>query len=609
MKNIIKKLILAFFLLLPALYTKADNVRFTMSAPNVVSAGEQFRLSFTLNERGSDLKLPDMSNFDILMGPSTSQSSSIQIINGKRSQEVSFSYIYILRAKAEGSFTINPATITVEGKEYRSNELEIQVVKGQARQQGSALDPQQQQVPSGAELSKNDLFVRTELNKHTVYRGEQLIATIKIYVSPNVPITGFEDVKLPSFEGFWTQEIDIPNQISFTREVYNNKIYQIGVLKKTVLFPQQTGKIQIGSFEITTMVRQQIHQQRSFFDDFFDNYRTVPAHISSDPVSVTVRELPATPAGFYGGVGKMNFSAKPDKTETKANEAITFRVTVSGNGNLQLVEAPKIDFPADFEVYDPKTTDNSRLTESGMSGSKTFEYLIIPRYAGQFTIPSVPFASFDPGNGKYSVQKSPEYTINVGKGDENQNATVTSAYSKQDVRYIGKDIRYIKQNQYPLRSRSALFFGSSLFWGLYLGILFLFLAVVFIYRKKLRENANMQLMRTKRANKVARKRLKEAHGYLKQQKAEQFYEAVLRAFWGYLSDKLNIPLAGLNRENATASLSGKGVEQKVVDEFIRLLDNCEFARYAPRASGETPEALYREAAGLMGKLEKQIINR
>ncbi len=605
----IKKLLLAILLMVPAIFAGADNVRFTMSAPNVVTAGEQFRLSFTLNEEGSDLKLPDLSGFEILMGPSTSQSTSIQIINGRTTQEVSFSYIFILRAKQEGTFTIQPGSIKVDGKTYESNSLKIEVAKGQAPQQGAAAGSQQQQqsqASAPAEINKDDLFVRTELNKTNVFKGEQIVATVKIYVSPNIPLTGFEDVKLPSFEGFWTQDIDIPGQITFNREVHNGKIYQVGILKKTLLFPQQSGRIRIEPFEISTLIKQQIRRQRSFFDDFFDNYRTVSARLISDPVTITVKDLPAQPDGFYGGVGSMSFSAKPDKTETRSNEAVTFRITVNGSGNLRLIEAPKVDFPADFEVYDPKATDNLSVTSSGMSGTKTFEYLFIPRNQGDFVIPPVKFTWFNPANGQYASQTSPEYNIHVEKGDDSQNTTVTSAYTKEDVKYLGKDIRYIKQDKYHLRPKSALFFGSTAYWLTNMGALLAFVVIAVVYRKKLRENANIQLVRTKKANKVARRRLKEAYAYMKQKKEGEFHEAILKAYWGYLSDKLNIPLADLNREKATATLSAKKVSQEVITDFISLLDTCEFARYAPSAAGETPEELYNKAATLMGKLENQI---
>ncbi|RKD90594.1 BatD family protein [Mangrovibacterium diazotrophicum] len=605
----IKRLILSILFVLPAWFASADSVRFNMTGPNVVSVGEQFRLSFTLNEQGTDLKLPDLSGFDVLMGPSTSQSTSIQMINGQTTQTVSFSYIYILRAKTEGTFTIRPASINVDGKVYESNELEIEVVKGQPQtqqSQSSGSQQQQQQAPATTEITKDDLFVKVDLDKSNVYKGQQIIATVKIYVSPSVPITNFEDVKLPSYEGFWTQDIDIPNQITFNREVYKGKIYQVGVLKKTILFPQQTGKIKIDPFEITCLVRQQIKRQRSFFDDFFDNYRTVSAKVTSDPVYVQVKNLPASPDGFYGGVGDLDFSASIDKTGAKTNEAITLKLTVSGSGNLRLIEAPKVDFPKDFEVYDPKTNESLKSTNSGLQGSKTFEYLVIPRYAGDYTIPAVTFSSFNPATGTYKTTTSKAFDLTIEQGTDDQNTTVTSAYNKEDVRFLGKDIRYIKQNQYKLRSTDNSFYGSLAFWLLYICSFVVAVIVAIVYRKKLKENANIQLVKTKQANKMARKRLKEAAAHLKQHNSEQFYEAVLKAFWGYLSDKLSIPVAKLNRDNAAMTLAQRGASKEQVDEFIKIIDTCEFARYAPSASDAALEEVYEKSANLMGKLDKQI---
>jgi len=603
----IKKLILSLLLLIPAAFAGADNVHFTMSAPKVVSQGEQFRLSFNLNQEGSDLQLPKLSNFDVLMGPSTSQSTSVQIINGKTTQSVSFSYIFILRAKKTGTFTVRPGSIKVDGKVYTSNDLSIQVVKGQASQSNSSGTQQQQQssAPAG-NISKDDLFVRIALDKHNVYKGEQIMATVKIYVAPNVPISSFDDVTLPSYAGFWTQEVDVPNQISFTREVYHNKIYQVGVLKKTILFPQQTGKIKIDPFQITCLVRQRVRQSRSFFDDFFDNYRTVRAKVTSAPVTVNVKDLPTQPASFTGGVGNLKFSASLNKDQIKSNEAATIKIDITGSGNLKLIDAPKIDFPKDFEVYDPKTSENLKATNSGLSGSRTFEYLFIPRYAGDFTIPPIKFASFDPATGKYKYEQSKEFKIHVEKGNEDQNTTVTSAYSKEDVRFIGKDIRYIKQGQYKLHSKESSFYGSLSFYLIYIGSLLLFLIFAIVYRKKLKENANVQLLRHKKANKMARRRLKDAANFLKQNKDEEFYDSVLKAFWGYLSDKLSIPVADLNRENASGALNNRKVQTETIDEFIKIVDTCEYARYAPSAVEGTKDELYQRAVALMGKLDKQI---
>ncbi|WP_321286067.1 BatD family protein [uncultured Sunxiuqinia sp.] len=601
-----KKLIVTLLLLIPAFFADADSVRFTMSGPNVVSVGEQFRLSFTLNERGTDLQLPDISNFDVLMGPSTSQSSSVQIINGKTTQSVSFSYIFILRAKEEGKFTIRPASIKVDGKVYESNELSIQVVKGQKPQSSTNNQRQQSSTAASGSIDKDDLFVKVDLDKRNVYKGEQIIATVKIYVAPDVPITNFDDVKLPSYAGFWTQEIDIPNQISFTREVYNNKIYQVGVLKKTILFPQQTGKITIDPFEITCLVRQRIRQQRSFFDDFFDNYRNIQAKVVSPPVSINVKNLPSEPASFTGGVGNLKFSASLDKAQLKSNEAATLKITISGSGNLRLIDAPNVEFPADFEVYDPKTSENLNTSNGGLTGSKTFEYLFIPRFAGEYSIPPVKFASFNPASRNFEYAHSKEFTLQVEKGNDDQNTTVTSAYSKEDVRFIGKDIRFIKQGKYKLKPKESSFFGSLAFYLLYLGAALLFTVIALVYRKKLKENSNMQLVRNKKANKVARKHLKVAAGHLKNDNDEAFYESVLKAFWGYLSDKLSIPLADMNRQNASESLEKRQVSPEVITDFIHIVDTCEYARYAPSAVDSTKAELYDKAAGLMGKLEKQI---
>ena len=598
-----KILILLAFALITA-GSFAESTQFIMSAPNAVRVGDQFRLSFTMNASGSDLKLPDLSNFDLLMGPSISQSSSFEMINGKTTQSVSYSYIYVLRAKAEGTFTIRPASITIDGKVFQSNSLEIKIVKGQP--QTSQQAQQSGDIATSANISKDNLFVKVAVTKNNVFKGEQIIATVKLYFSPSVPVQGFNDVKIPSFEGFWTQDIEIPSQVEFSREVYDNKIYQVGILKKTILFPQQTGSIKIDPFEITCVVQQRIRQQRSFFDDFFDNNRNVEAKVTSDPVYIKVKDLPSAPTGFYGAVGSFNYTAGIDKEKLKSNEAATLKITVTGNGNLNLIEAPKVEFPTDFEKYDPKTSDRVNASDNGLSGSKTFEYLFIPRYAGDYTIPAIDFSYFNPSAQKYETRSAGPFNIHVEKGNDDQNATVVSSISKEDVRFIGKDIRFIKQNRGKLTVKGRTFFGTTGFYMIYLLSIFAFAALYFVYRKKAIENANLALVRNKKANKVALKRLKEAASFLKDNKAEKFYESVLKAFWGYLSDKLAIPVADLNREIASTTLLKRQVQQETIDEFIRIIDDCEFARYAPSAFSGTIQDVYDRAASVIGKLEKQI---
>ncbi len=601
----IKRLATYFILFFLVLGVQAQDVRFTMSAPNAVENGKQFRLSFTLNQRGSKLQLPPglNDNFQILMGPSTG--TSYQNINGRSS--TTYSYTYILRATKEGTFEIRPASIEVDGEIVESNSLKIQVVKAnsQPSQPQSGGQTQQGGSASNVDLGKDNLFVRVELSNRNPYRGEQIIATVKLYANPEIPITNFADVNLPTYEGFYTQDIEIPGQINMTREVYNDKIYQVGVLKKTILFPQQNGTLRIEPFSMALLVRQRT-QARSFFDDFFDNYRTVKAPITSDPVTVNVKDLPPAPANFLGGVGNFNITSEISGEDVTTNDAVTLTVKISGNGNIRLIRTPELKLPSDFEVYDPKATDNVKAGNNGASGSKTIEYLFQPRFEGDYTIPAIPFTYFNPATGQYVTKSTPAYSLHVEKGTEEQSATVVSSLRKQDVQLIGQDIRYIKQGSPSLKSRGSSFFGSTLFYLVYILSALLFVVLYIVYRKKARENANIALMRNKKANRVAIKRLKSAAAFMKQNNNEAFHEAILKAFEGYLSDKLAIPVADLKRETAVARLQSKNVSEEVIADFVDVVEQCEFARYAPTGGSEARHELYKKAESTMGRMEKQI---
>lgn len=604
-------------LILTVVTASAVQTRFTMEAPTAVEVGQQFRLSFTLNEQGSNLKLPPgiENNFDILMGPSTSQSFSSSTINGKTTQETTYGYTYILRAKQEGTFELRPASISVGGKIFESNAIKIQVVKAQSKpvqpQAGAGSSggnngaEQQQGKPQNVELGSDNLFVRVEMSKQNVFKGEQIIATVKLYVNPNIPIAGFDEVNLPTYEGFYTQDVEIPQQVNFTREVYDNKIYQVGVLKKTILFPQQNGRLTVAPFDMSLLVQQQV-KQRSFFDDFFNSFRTVKATISSKAVTVNVREIPNAPASFMGGVGSFNITSDISSQDVTTNDAVTLKVTISGSGNIRLINTPKLELPSDFEVYDPKVNDNVSVTSSGVSGSKTIEYLFQPRFEGDYTVPAIPFTYFNPGTGSYETKSTPEYQLRVKKGSGDQTAKVTGSLRKEDVQLLGQDIRYIQQGDPGLESIGYTFFGTPLFYLLYAGSAFAFLLLFFIYRKKARENANIALMRNKKANKVARKRLKAAASFMKQNNNEAFHESILKAFEGYLSDKLGIPIADLNRETAVAELLKRNVDQTVIDDFESVVEQCEFARYAPASDSGARSELYAKAENTMGLMEKQV---
>ncbi|SHG00224.1 Oxygen tolerance [Mariniphaga anaerophila] len=607
----IKRILIYVSLFFAIASANAEQTRFVMSAPNAVEMGQQFRLTFTLNDRGSNLQLPPglTSNFDVLMGPSTGQSTSIRTINGRTTTEVTFSYTYILRAKSEGNFEVRPATIEVDGKVVESNSFKIQVVPAQ-----SASQQQQQQAPQGGQngqssksvdLGGDNLFLRVEMSKQNVFRGEQIISTVKIYADPNIPISGFDEVNLPTYEGFFTQDIEIPNQINFTREVYNNRIYQVGVLKKTVLFPQQNGALTIKPFSMTLLVQQRV-RPRSFFDDFFSGIQTARTTITSKAVRVNVKDLPTQPANFYGGVGNFSVSSEISAEDVTTNDAVTLKFTVKGSGNLRLIRNPELKLPSDFEVYDPRSTENIQVTDNGASGSKTVEYLFQPRFEGDYTIPSISFAFFNPATGTYETRSTQEYTLHVEKGTGEQAATMMSSRQRENLQLLGQDIRFIKQGNPVLRMKGTTFYGTLFFYGIYGATALLFLALFIIYRKKARENANVALMRNKKASRVAVKRLKAAAGFMKKNDDEAFHEAILKAFWGYLSDKLSIPVANLNRESALAGLREKSVDEEQINSFVEIIEQCEFARYAPSGGSQARTELYKKAAATMSRLEKQI---
>jgi hypothetical protein len=599
---IIRRIKLIFLILLLSLPGwAADKVTFTMEAPQVVELGEQFRLAFSVNAKGQNIKLPDLSDFDVLMGPSTSQSTSFQIINGVSSQSVSFSYLYVLRAKKEGRFNISPGTIIVDGTEYKSNSQFVEVVKGSAKPSTGGVDTP---TSTPGSVPRNDLFVKLNLDKRSLYKGEHLMATIKIYSKVN--LNGFEDISIPNFEGFWSQDIPLPQQISLQRETFNGEIYNVGTLKKTLLFPQQTGVISIGSVKIDCIVQQRVRKSQSMFDDFFDSFANVKATIISDPVSVNVQPLPTAPTGFSGAVGKFDIRSSISTRNVRENDAITIKLDVAGNGNIKLINPPKISFPADFEVYDPKTNSNFNASDQGLNGNISFEYLFLPRFAGTYTIPSVNFVYFDTDSKRFVSKATEAYQIKVEKGDGTRSNQTMNSVAKEDLKQIGTDIRFIKTAVVKLHPKGYTFFGSFLFYLIYLGGILTLLTIYLLNQKRIKENANVARMKNKKASKVALKRLKEASGHLHVGSNEKFYESVERAFWGYLSDKLTIPASELSREKASAELKKHTVSEGIIERFIQILDTCEFARYAPGEGSAQMRELFEEATEVMSVMEKEI---
>lgn len=590
----------------------AQEVAFQASAPTVVELGEQFRLTYSLNKKGTNLQVPTLEGFDLLMGPSTSSSSSFSSINGNVTQSVSYSYTYVLEGVKEGSYSIPAATITVDGKQYRSNALKIQVVKGSGNSGGGRTGGRSNQAAepdATATVNEENLFVRVEVSRRSLYIGESLVATVKVY--SKVDLSGFGRSKFPSFEGFLSEEMPTAERIELVRETYDGKIYNVGTIRKVLLFPQHTGEITIDPFELECIVRQRLAGSKSFFDDFFGNYRDVKAMRKSSPVRITVNELPQSgkPLGFRGTVGNITMNTSISVDSVKANDAVTFKVIFHGTGNLKLLEAPTINFPPDFELYDPKVTKDIKTGENGMSGTVSFEYLVIPRYSGDYQIPAFTFSFFDTQSNTYKTLSSKEYNIHVLKGSERgqgDNTTVQS-YKKEDLRHLGEDIRYIRTGNLALHAKGTHFFGTLGYLLALLVPFILFVAGAVMNRRRIKANADLVRVKNRAANKMAGKRMKAAAIAMKNHNAEAFYEEVLKALWGYVSYKLNIDRAELNRDNINEILQEKNIDTLLMQEFISVLDACEYARYAPDSkSDQEMGKIYTDGVDIIMKLDKAI---
>lgn len=587
----------------------AQDINFTASAPKVVAVGEQFRLIFTINTKVNAFNAPDLSDFYVLMGPSTSYNQSTQIINGKITRSVLYTYTYVLQATKEGNYAIPPAQVSIKKKMHESNPLKIEVVKGTAPTQPVTRQPSDKSVGEETDMNKEDLFIRVLVNKREVYLGEHIIATVKIYSRVN--LSGFENVKFPSFNGFFKQDIETPPLRSLEQENVNGQIYGTGVLQRVVLFPQRSGEIKIDPVELQCLIQQRVRKSTrnpfdSFFDDFFDSYRTNKKLITSPPVRIKVNPLPEKkPATFKGAVGSLKMSASVDKTEVKVNDAISLKVNISGTGNLKIFEAPGIHFPPDFETYDPKISGKIANTTSGSTGSRNFEYLAIPRHAGNYRIPPIEFSYFDPGQERYKTISSNEFNIRVEKSDEEE-TTVISGFSKEDIRLLGSDIRFIKTGKIKLRQKDKTIFGSTFFILVYIGALVLFFVIFIFYRKQIKRRTNLILVKNRRANKVARKRLKIASSYQKGKNREKFYEEILKAIWGYLSDKLNIPVSKLSKEISVKILKEYKIEESLISQIVELIDTCEYAQYAPAEESAPLATVYENTLKIISKFEQKL---
>ena len=575
----------------------------TGSAPSHVAVGEQFRLTYTVNTQNvSDFRAGDIPDeLEVLIGPNRSMQSSYQMINGHTSSTSSITYTYIVSATKNGSFTIPPAHIVVGGKTIASNSLTIKVsgTASSSRQRQQRDDEGAEMRDAGSHISGSDLFIKVSANKNRVHEQEPILLTYKVYTL--VSLTQLRG-DMPDLKSFYSQEVDLPQQKSFSVETFNGRPYRTCTWSQYVMFPQMTGKLQIPSITFEGIVVQQ-NRNIDPFVAFFNGgsgYIEVKKKIVAPGIEIQVDPLPERPAGFSGGVGKFTISAQLDKTETKANDPISMRIIISGIGNLKLMKQPVINVPKDFDKYEPKVTDKTKLTSNGIEGSMIYDVLIVPRHQGKYEIPPVELTYFDTSENAYKTIKSEGFTLDVAKGS---GAASVSDFSGQDLQELSKDIRYIKLGDTRQRPLDDFFFGSTAYWICLAVLALIFITLFVVFRQRAIDNANVTKMRGKKANKVATKRLKQAAKLMKEGKASAFYDEVLRALWGYVGDKLNIPVEQLSHDNISQKLTERAVNDDTIGLFIGALDECEFERYAPGDPKGNMNKVYDKAMTAIERIE------
>ena len=586
---------------------------FVVDAPRVVGQDEAFRVVFTADGEIEDFQTPQFSGLEVLAGPSQSKMMSSQYINGKSSKKVEISYTYIVKPVAEGMAKISAASATIGGKVYTTKEMQVEVVKGAAsnggsqQQQGQVTGNAQQPKQSSSEVSAKDVFLQLSFSKTKVVKGEPIIATLKLYT--RVGIAGFEDIKFPVFDGFWSQEIETPQNINFVRENVDNQIYNAAVLRKYVLLPQQTGDLAIKPAEMICQVQVMTSPRgRSIFDDFFDQgYQIVKKRVNSGDAKIKVSPLPAgAPATFGQGVGNFSLKVELSRDSVKAHEAGSVIVTVQGTGNLNLIEAPKVQLPADFELYDVKTSNSYSYGANGISGSKSFEYPFIPRSEGLFEIPPVEYSYYDIKQGRYVTLKSEPVEIKVAKGDGVAAGTLVQGISKQSVASLGEDIRYILQGAAGLGRKGHFFVGSWLFFVLLALLIAVYAVLYWALKKRAKLKGDVVRTRNKKANKVARTRLKLAKSYMEQNLRSPFYEEVHKALLGYISDKLAIQFADMQRDTIKETMEAKKVSEANIAAFLQVLEDCEMARYSFGGDQGEISQVYGKAMEIISALEDEL---
>ena len=600
-----------------------DDPTLTVSAKKQVVVGERFQVVFESNAEGRNFQAPSFEGFNVVGGPFTSTSSSIQVVNGSMTRSTRISYTFAVQATREGTFRIGAASLTVDGNKVSSEPFEVKVLPddGSSAASGggaSSNQGQAQQSTSDPQVSGKDLFLRCIPSKKSVCVGEQVVLTYKLYTK--VPVSSVSVSKMPSYAGFWTKDIsDNSGKLKQSSEYVNGIEYTTAEIQKVIIVPQRSGNLTIDpmTMECIAQIRTERSSRRSmdpfeaFFNDpfFSNNITNVQKELSSQSLSIDVKALPENgkPDSFAGAVGNYKFTSSIDKEELSTNEAVTITFTVSGSGNIELLQMPEPVFPPDFEVYDPKISTNVDATSQGMTGTKKAEYLAIPRRAGSFSIQPVEFTFFNPSTGTYQTLLSEPYELSVRKGkDSDGDGGGVYASNQEDIKYLGSDVRHIMNDGAKLKPKHSGFFASSVYFAILLGLLVVFIALLFILKKRAEMAKDTAANRNRKADKVARGRLKNAYQHLKAKDQEKFYVEMSQALWGYIADKLGIERSKLSMDTVSETMKANNVPDELTQQFVDTLNSCEFARFAPGSAEEKMDDLYQRGIDVISKAEKVI---
>lgn len=610
MKRFFRHILLTLFATLSVAIAWADGaVTFEVNTPLIVSTGEMFRVEFIITNGKPDsdtFVAPDFAGLDVLAGPTTSQARSYQNINGVASHTSTFTITYVVTAQNAGNLTIGSASVEVDGKSYKTKATPIEVVEQSRKQEQEAAAQQGSAVNN--QIAQDDILLRLNLSRSAVYKGEPIRASLTLYTRAG--IAGFEDVKLPSFNGFWSQELPTDNYQA-KRETLDGKVYDSQIIKEWLLYPQQSGTLSIEPADITAVAQVVMRTNRNF-DPFFGGgaeVYNVKRKLTTGQINVAVKDLPAgAPASFNGAVGKFTMSATQPSTQLKANSAATYTVKISGTGNLTFLQTPKLTLPSSFELYNVRQTESIQTSVNGTSGYKQFEYPFIARAEGEYDIEPIEFTFFSPEKEGYVTLSTDALKVNVAPDGAAGAVTpqqIITGTSKEGVRQLGSDIRFIKLGKAQLSSSVAPLMMSSTYFMLLALIVVLFVGLYLLLGKMIKDSKNTVLLRNRRANKVAVQRFRQAEKYMREMNRHAFYEEMLRALWGYMSDKLNIPVSNLTKEGIREELQRRGCPQQDAQHFTEIITRCDEAQYSP-AEWVQMNDVYAEGVRIISRIEQAI---